>query len=139
MPTQRALFEGAGRRPTARDLVVRPQAGRALNRHQQTFNRLVARVEKLRAQFDRERQRLDAALSFHAAEIRPRVDRISAARQDVVRAILPFLDRPGLTRREKRDLEGLLAEQLDEILRTGGSLGGELGALFERLHGASVT
>ena len=118
-------------------LCARSRAGRS-RRQEQTFNRLVARVEKLRTRFDREKQRLEDALVFHAAEIRPRVERVTALRQDVVRALLPFLKGPGLGKRDKQELSELLAEQLDEILRCGGSLDEDLAGLFERLNGASM-
>ena len=54
-------------------LVPTPTSARPLTRAQETFRSLLARVESLRESIDTEEEKLDAALSFYAAEIVPRI------------------------------------------------------------------
>ena len=124
--------------PSARPLVVRPTAGRPLDKKTQAFNRLLGRVHALQQQFEREKSRLDDALVFHAAQVRPRMECLAALRGDVVRALKPFLDDSRLKPSDRGILAEVLAEQLDEVLATQGTLDQDLHDLFERLNGVPV-
>jgi hypothetical protein len=53
-----------------RGLVPTPTADRPLTEAQEAFRSLLARLESLRESIDSEEEKLDAALSFYAAEIR---------------------------------------------------------------------
>src|SRR5881394_4113276 len=74
-------------------LVPTPIAGRALAQTQETFRNLLAQVESLRESIDSEEERLDAALSFYAAEIVPRLSRQTALRKELVRALAPHVNK----------------------------------------------
>jgi hypothetical protein len=137
-PRSSSPADSSTRRRATSSLALRPQSGRPLNKKQQAFNRLVTAVERARARLDAARRRFDAALVFHAAHVRPRVERVIAARKDLVRALQPFLNDRRLKRREQQELRTILAEQLDEILLGGATLDDDLRALFEQLHGASM-
>ena len=127
------------RRRATRSLALRPQQGRPLNKKQQTFNRLVAAVERLRARLDADRRRFDAALVFHLQHVRPRVERVIAMRKDLVRALRPFLDDRRLKRSDKQELRTMLVEQLDDVVLHGDAeMEDDLRALFEELHGATM-
>ncbi|MEX2661068.1 MAG: hypothetical protein WD227_04015, partial [Vicinamibacterales bacterium] len=99
-----------------------------------TVSRLLTQVASLRQQFDREKRRLEEALILHAAQVRPRQERLTAIRTDVVRRLAPFLDDRRLTKTDKRTLRVILVEQLDEILAHVATPDPEIAELFERLH-----
>lgn len=141
MTRKRSAVSGgtATREQLERSLALRPSSGRPLNQKQREFNRLVAAVEKLRDRLDASKRRLDDALVFHAEHLRPRLERLVAARKDLVLALRPFHDDRRLRRRDREDLQTILAEQLDEVLRDGSELEADLRELFEELHGASMT
>lgn len=98
-------------------------------------NRLLAQVESLRERFDEEKRRLDEALIFHAAQVRPRRERVLALRTEIVRMLAPFLDGRHLSKADKRVLRAILMEQVDEILAHAVTPEPEVKDLFERLHG----
>jgi hypothetical protein len=124
--------------PTTRSLLVRAGPATRLTKAQRAFNRLVSKVETLRARLAADESRFDAALTFHAQELQPRQLRVAALRRDLVRALRPFLLDRRLKRGQKQQLRDTLAEQLDQILRYGDSLDDDLGELFEELHGVDL-
>ena len=74
--------------PPDRSLVIRSTRGRPLSKEERAFNRALARVQALTRALDDEKRRLDRLLVFHAAEVRPRVERAVALRTDLVRALV---------------------------------------------------
>ena len=136
---QFSLFEdGAGRiEPEAGGLTLVSRRGRPLTRAQQTFNRLVARIESLRLKLERETRRLDEALAYYGEHLYPRLRRKTELSKGLVRALAAFLDDKRLNGGKARlTLCQMLADQLEEIHFEEGSLADDdLRALFERLHG----
>jgi hypothetical protein len=116
------------------ELALTAQPGRKLSNTEAEFNRLVTKVEKLRAKMSAETKRLDAALGKFASDIHPRLQRIAALRADIVRALAPFLrDRRIKGVREKRALREFLGHQLDEFLADGRELPEELRAVYREV------
>src|SRR5206468_1059572 len=116
-------------------LTIRPTAERTLSKEERAFNRAVAKVQTLRVRLDEEKRRLDRALVFHAAELRPRAERAVALHTALVRRLSPFLDDRRLKPAQKKTLRVLLKEQLDEVFSHALAPEADLQALFERLHG----
>ena len=97
---QTSLFENEfPGRPELGGLVLLSQPGRPLTKAQRAFNRLVAKVERLRAMLDREIRRLDEALAYYGVHLHSRLQRQNAMRKDLVRALAPFLDGKRLKRK----------------------------------------
>ena len=121
------------------ELVLRVQQDRPLTKVQRTFNRLVAKIEKLRTDLARETRRLDAALDYYAQHLHPRRLRLMALRKDILRVLAPFLHGPHLTRkRDRKTLRTIVADHLDALAQTEGSLvDADLRTLFELVHGVS--
>jgi hypothetical protein len=71
--------------PIDESLTIRPTAERPLSKEERAFNRAVAKVQALRSRFDEEKRQLDRALLFHATELRPRLERVTALRTALVR------------------------------------------------------
>ena len=135
---QKSLFENQlFGRPEVGELVVISQPGRPLSKTQRAFNRLVTKVEELRARLDREIRRLDKALAYYGQHIHPRLRRQTALRKELVRALAPFLDGNRLKRKnERKTLRMFIGEQISEIAVEEGSLTDEdLQALFKQVHG----
>ena len=111
--------------------------GQPLTKAQQTFNRLVKRIESLRLNLERETRRLDEALAYYGKQLYPRLRRQTELRKGMVRALAAFLDDKRLNGGKARlTLCQVIAEQLQEILFEEGSLvDDDLRTLFERVHG----
>jgi hypothetical protein len=135
---QTSLFEDESfRRPEAGGLVVISQPGRPLSKAQRAFNRLVTKVEELRARLDREIHRLDKVLAYYGEHIHPRMQRQMALRKELIRALAPFLDGNRLKQKsERKTLRMVIAEQINEIAGKEGTLTDEdLQAVFKQVHG----
>ena len=136
---QFTLFEhSAGRiEPEAAGLTLVSRRGRPLTKAQQTFNRLVARIESLRLKLERETRRLDEALAYYGEHLHSRLRRQTELRKEFVRALAVFLDDKRLKGKKPRStLYRILADQLDEFLFEDGSFADDdLRSLYERLHG----
>jgi hypothetical protein len=135
---QKSLFENESFGwPEVGGLVVISQPGRPLSKAQRAFNRLVTKVEELRARLDREIRRLDKVLAYYGEHIHPRRQRQKALRKELVRALVPFLDGNRLKgKSERKTLRMFIGEQIDEIAEEEGTLTDEdLQAIFKQLHG----
>ena len=135
---QTSLFEDESlRRPEVGGLVVISQPGRPLSKAQRAFNRLVTKVEELRARLDREIHRLDKVLAYYGKYIHPRLQRQTALRKELIRALVPFLDGNRLKQKsERKTLRMLVGEQINEIAGEEGTLTDEdLQAVFKQVHG----
>jgi predicted DNA-binding protein YlxM (UPF0122 family) len=123
-------------RPETGGLMLSPQPNRPLTKAQRAFNRLVSRVETLRARIADEIRRLDAALAHYGEHLHPRLQRKNQLRKDLVRALAPFLDGKRLKRKNEREtLRVILSEQIHEIIVEDGSLiDDDLRAIFKKVH-----
>ncbi|HEY2381044.1 MAG TPA: hypothetical protein VGK48_07665 [Terriglobia bacterium] len=130
---QRFLFDG---KSEPDGLILAPQPQRPLTKAQRTFNRLVAQVEALRSRIVQETGRLDAALTYYAEHIHPRLRRQTELKKDLVRLLAPFLAKKHLRNKNDRNaLRAVIAQQLLEIIREDGSLqGDDLRAIFKQVH-----
>ena len=135
---QKSLFENESFGwPEVGGLVVISQPGRPLSKAQRAFNRLVTKVEELRARLDREIRRLNKVLAYYGEHIHPQLQRQKALRKELVRALVPFLDGNRLKgKSERKTLRMFIGEQIDEIAEEEGTLTDEdLQAVFKQLHG----
>lgn len=124
--------------PADAALVPHARKARPVNKRERAVNRLLSKVQFLKSRVDGERRRLDELVVFHAAHIRPRVQRLVALRTEVVRAFRPFLDDPRLKGADRRVLRIVVAEHVDEILADDEEPDQEIHELFEWLHGIAV-
>lgn len=119
-------------------LTLVSRLGERLTKAQQTFNRLVKKVEELRLKIEQESKRLDDALAYHGQHLHPRLRRQVELRAELVRALAVFLDDKRFKgKRDRATLCEVIADQLDEILAEG-PLEDDLRALFERVNGRSL-
>jgi hypothetical protein len=137
--SQPFLFDDNPPLPPARTLVIRATATRPLNKLEKAFNRALQKVQTLRARLEEEKRRLDQGLVFHAAEVRPRLERAVALRTQLALALEPFLEDRRLKRHDRGVLHAILVEQVDDILSHVEHPGADLQGLFERLHGLAYS
>jgi hypothetical protein len=130
---------GATGRRADGSLTVRAQPNQPLTKAQKSFNRLVARIEQLRARLEADTQRLDEALVYHAQHLRHRIEAVVSVRKEVVRALAPFLDDRRLKKGDTKVLETVLIHQLDGVLAHADTVEDDLRALFEQLHRVGIT
>ena len=70
------------------------------------------------------------------SHLHPRLQRQTALRKELVRALAPFLDGNRLRKSERKTLRMFIGEQINEIVGEEGSLTDEdLQALFKQVHG----
>ena len=141
MPEQPPLFDDIGSTEppvVRRSLTLRPEPTTPLTKTQKAFNRLVAKVGRLRTRLEADRRRLEEALVYHAGHLRPRIELVVSTRSEVVRALVPFLDDRRLKKGDIGVLRAMLMDQLDEVLAHAEVVDDDLRALFERLHGVDM-
>lgn len=99
---------------------------------QREFNRLVAQVEKLA----KETRRLEDSLKYYAEHLHPRLRRITALRKDLIRALAPFLDDKQLSKKNRKLIRLLVAEQFEVMAsECGPTQDDDLRQVFSRVHG----
>ena len=120
----------------SKGLTLASRLGERLTKPQQTFNRLIKRIEALRSEIEHETQKLDAALAYHGQHIYPRLQRYMELQKQHVRALAPFLDDKRFKGKNNRaTLCQIIADQLQVMeLDESSDTDGDLRALFERIH-----
>ena len=118
-------------------LVPTPTAGRPLTQSQETFRSLLARVQSLRESIDTEEEKLDTTLSFHAAEIVPRLAKQAVLRKELVRVLVPCFNETFLPRKQERlEMKETIQGLLDEIAKTErGLTDADLREIYGAVHG----
>jgi hypothetical protein len=139
MSEQISLFNDGALRVEARsnELTFVAPRGRPLTKAQQTFNRLIKRIEALRSKIQSETRRLDDLLAYYGKHLHPRLQRQTELRKALARTLATFLDNKRLKGKQARfTLCDLIADQLDAIVAEDGCLSDDdLRALFQRVTG----
>jgi hypothetical protein len=118
-----------------RSLVIRSTKSLPLTKIERAFNAALKKVQALGTRLDDEKHRLDRLLIFHAAEIRPRIERAGQFRAALLQALVAFLDDRRLTAAQRRVLREVALAQLDAVLAYVEQPDANVQAVFERLHG----
>ena len=119
------------------DLTLVAPRDQPLTKAQQIFNRLIKRIEALRAKIESETRRLDNLLAYYGKHLHPRMQRHTELRKTLARTLATFLDNKRLKGKKARStLCDLIADQLDAIVAEDGWLSDDdLRALFQRVSG----
>ncbi|MBA2258368.1 MAG: hypothetical protein H0W18_05705 [Acidobacteria bacterium] len=121
--------------PIGGSLVQRSQTSLPRSKKERAVSRLLAQVASLRGRFEREKQRLDDALMFHAAHVSPRQERLTGLRTEIVRVLGRFFDDHRLGKADRQVLRAILIEQLDDVLANTAAPDLDIKEMFGRLHG----
>jgi len=139
MSEQISLFNDDALRVEAKsdELTLIAARGRPLTKAQQTFNRLIKRIEALRSKIESETRRLDNLLAYYGKHLYPRLQRQTNLRKALARTLATFLDNKHLKGKKARfTLCDLIADQLDAIVAEDDCLSDDdLRALFQRVTG----
>jgi hypothetical protein len=115
-PEPESVAPQAAATEPSRALRVVAGGGAPLGKTQKKFNKLLARIENLRAERLRSVARWDDALSEYARRIHPLTIRLHAGRCALVRALAIFWRTPkGLGKRQRVLLREFLMAQFDEL------------------------
>lgn len=121
--------------PSRKSLILGTKSRSSLTKAQQTFNRLVKKIEKLHAQIRDQTSRLNETLAFSEEHIRPLESGILAYRKELVLTLAPFLAPGKLKKDECKILRYVLENQLASIVSEEGSLPQDMQSAFEKVHG----
>ncbi|MGN6720062.1 MAG: hypothetical protein ACTHLX_22060, partial [Candidatus Binatia bacterium] len=94
MSQQISLFNDDALRVEAKsdELTLTASRGRPLSKAQQTFNRLIKRIEALRSKIESETRRFDNLLAYYGKHLYPRLQRQTELRKALARTLATFLD-----------------------------------------------
>ena len=104
--------------PARNSLTINKQQKRPLTKEQQTFNRLVKKIEKLQAELENTAHSLQQKLSFYGKNIYPLEQREIALLKDMTRSLYKFFQDDKLfSKNDKVILGEIISMQLHNILQ----------------------
>jgi len=89
-----------------KSLIINKQAEKTLSKEQQTFNRLIKRIEKLQAELEKSARTLDQKLDFYGKQIYPLEQREIVLLKDLTRSLYQFFQESHLFSRNDRAILG---------------------------------
>src|SRR5665647_1420737 len=91
-------------------LIISSKTKQPLNKQQQTFNRLVKKIEKLRLELERTVDDLDGKLNYYGKNIHPLEKVLTENRKEAVKLLFPFYtDKKLLSKPQKKILKQFLS------------------------------
>jgi len=120
-------------------LIISSKTKQPLNKQQQTFNRLVKKIEKLRLELERTVDDLDGKLNYYGKNIHPLEKVLTENRKEAVKLLFPFYtDKKLLSKPQKKILKQFLSMQLEEIFSIDmNKPDEELEEIFQKINGIS--
>ena len=121
------------------ELVIGKKTKQQLSKPQQSFNRLVKKLEKLRQELEQTSKLLNKHLDFYGKHIHPLEQELVAVRQEGVKLFYKFYkDEKSLSKKDKKGLLDLMAMQLSGIFQNGNEPPDEeIKEIFEVIEGVS--
>jgi len=125
---------------SARQLRLVASPGRPLTKAQKKFDRLLRKVESLRAERAKATARWNAFVKIYQERIHPEERRMSERRKQVVLLLAAHWRKPkGLGKRQREQLEAFLEGQLRSLADAGPEwIDGELRALWDELRASAA-
>ena len=120
-------------------LVIGKKAKQKLNKQQQTFNRLVKKLENLRTELEQTSQRLSQQLDYFSKHIHPLEQELTTLRQESVKLFYKFhQDKKLLSKKDRKALWNLIAAQLSSIFQlSDAEPDAEIKEIFAAVEGVS--
>lgn len=124
---------------TTTSLVINKQEKQILSKQQQTFNRLVKKIEKLRAELEQTSNLMNRKLDFYAKQIYPLEQQLTSLQKEVARILYAFYNNRKLfSKKQKEALREVIINQLSAILKFDtGEPDDELKEIFKAVEGIS--
>lgn len=122
------------------DVVLVPGARETLSKAQQAFQRLVRRIEKLRASIEKETARCHSCLEAYTSEIRPLEFELGRERKELVRLLNAALSlKPVRAARLGTQVREFMLDHLTELVgQFGNELEEDLQGLLKELSGRTA-
>jgi len=120
-----------------KELAITKQKQQLLSKPQQTFNRLVKKIEKLQHEITSTEQILNEKLTYYSQHLHPLEQELVSLRKQVVKLLFPFYtNKKTLTKKQKQVLKGILVQQVNDIFSfSNEEPDEELKEVFEALEG----
>ena len=120
-------------------LVIGKKTKQKLNKQQQTFNRLVKKLENLRTELEQTAQRLSQQLDYFSKHIHPLEQEITTIRQESVKLFYKFhQNKKLLSKKDRKALWNLIAAQLSSIFQlSDAEPDDEIKEIFAAVEGVS--
>ncbi|HLL41506.1 MAG TPA: hypothetical protein VK369_00140 [Segetibacter sp.] len=124
---------------TTRGLIITTQEKQMLSKQQQTFNRLVIKIEKLRQELEQTNNILNKKLDLYVKHIYPLDQQLTSLQKEVVKILFTFFNnRKLLSKKQKEALREVIITQLSNILKfETGEPDKELKEIFKVVEGIS--
>jgi hypothetical protein len=124
---------------TKTGLIITRQEKQLLSKQQQTFNRLVIKIEKLRQELEQTNKILNKKLDFYVKNIYPLDQQMISLQKEVVKILFTFFNNKKLfSKKQKEDLRDVIINQLSNILKfETGEPDTELKEIFKAVEGIS--
>lgn len=113
---QKPLWEDG--KEASKSLIIGKRQKETLSKQQQTFNRLVKKIEKLRQELEITKSSLNDKLDFYGKQVYPVQQQLVAVRKECTRLLYGFLKNKKsffFSKKEKSFLKEVIAVQLDAI------------------------
>ncbi len=135
---QENLFNKNAKSGSAGLIITKPHQ-KILSKQQQTFNKLIKRIEKLRSDLVRVHTSLDEKLDFYVKHIHPLEQQLTELNKEIIKLLFSFFNNKKLlSKKERKNLGGVIAGQLDEIFQLKeGEPEDELKEIFKAVQGIS--
>ena len=120
-------------------LIISKQQQEVLSKQQQTFNRLVKKIEKLRQELEQTNDILNRKLDFYVKHIYALDQQAIASRKEIVKLLYRFFtDKKLLSKKQKESLREVIIAQLSVVLASEpGEPDDELKKIFKAMEGIS--
>jgi len=116
---QGSLFNDKNKIPASKSLVIGQRKKEVLSQQQQTFNRLVKRIEKLRKDLDSRQVALNTKLDFYSKYVYPVKQQLILADKESVKLLFSFFRNKKfiqqLTHRDRKFFKEAIAVLIEEI------------------------
>lgn len=107
-----------------------------LSKNQQAFNKLTARIERLRKEIDKKQTQFDTALKIYSTDLHPLRLQMVQQRREILELMWPFFKKRQLSNTDHQHLKALLQEHLQAVLNaTPGEPDDQLKMMFKDLAG----
>ncbi len=131
------LFNENAKSSSAGLIITKPHQ-KILSKQQQTFNKLIKRIEKLRLDLVRVHTSLDEKLDFYVKNIHPLEQQLTELTKEIIKQLFSFFNNKLFSKKERKNLSGVIAGKLDEIFQLKeGEPDEELKEIFKAVQGIS--
>jgi hypothetical protein len=107
-----------------------------LSKNQQAFNKLIARIERLRKEIEKKQTQFDTALKIYSYDVHPLRLQMIQQRREILELMWPFFKKRQLSNTDHQYLKVLLQEHLEAVLNAiPGEPDEQLKMMFKDLAG----